>query len=153
MFGFRPTVHDDYLLIVGYVSTSRYELNAHHHRYNGAYKIPIASIILPSDQQHNSDIPIKWTADYHWESTLVPDLTQPVVVGGEDTNGTTADVKMHNDSYKSWKKIGSMSFARSLVAVAAICDNAIIVIGGYRVSEVRTSSLTLVELGQAELLQ
>ena len=148
MFGFTPTIHDDHLLIVGYASTLKQEFSYH----NGAYKIPIASIIVSNDQQHSSDIPIKLTADYHWESTLIPNSTQPVVIGGQDTFGVTADVKMYNNYYNSWKKIGSMSFARSLVAVAAVCDNAIIVIGGYTSISVRSSSLTLVELGQAELL-
>ena len=56
----------------------------------------------------------------------------------------------------SWKKIGSLSSARSRVAVAAVYNNVIIVIGGCTRSDtlanVRSSSLTVVELGQAELL-
>ena len=63
---------------------------------------------------------------------------------------------MYDNSNKSWKKIGSLSSARTSVAVAAIYNNAIIIIGGYTkegsVVNAESSSLTVVELGQAELL-
>ena len=81
-----------------------------------------------------------------------------MVVGGDDTTGTipTADIKMYDNSNKSWKKIGSLSSARSRVAVAAVYNNAIVVIGGCTkgdtVAGAKSSSLTVVELGQAELL-
>ena len=81
-----------------------------------------------------------------------------MVVGGQDTTGTipTADIKMYDNSNKSWKKIGSLSSARSCVAVAAVYNNAIVVIGGCtkggNMANAKSSSLTVVELGQAELL-
>ena len=57
-----------------------------------------------------------------------------------------------DNSNKSWKKIGSLSSARSSVAVAAVYNNAIIVIGGYTKSDNlgtgKSTSLTVVELGQ-----
>jgi len=75
-----------------------------------------------------------------------------VVVGGEGT----ADIKMYDNSNRSWKKIGSLSSARSRVAIAAVYNNGIIVIGGCTkggsVAICKSSSLTVVELGQAELL-
>ena len=80
-----------------------------------------------------------------------------MVVGGEDASGTTttADIKMYDNSNGSWKKIGSLSSPRSSAAVAAV-HNAVIVIGGYTKggSEANriSSSLTTVELGQAEIL-
>ena len=49
-----------------------------------------------------------------------------------------------------------MSFARSCVAVAAVNDNAIVVIGGCTKGNLRadrkSSALTVVEVGEAELL-
>ena len=81
-----------------------------------------------------------------------------MVVGGEDTTATTltADIKMYDNSNKSWKKIGSLSSARSRVAVAAVYNNAIVVIGGCTkantLANAKSSSLTVVELGQAEIL-
>ena len=79
-----------------------------------------------------------------------------MVVGGEDSSDKgTADIKMYDSVNKSWKKIGSLSSARSAVAVAAVYNNAIIIIGGSTkgntTANAISSSLTMVELGQAEL--
>ena len=154
MYGFAPTISDDHLLIVGYYG-------ADVKCYNGAYKIPVANITSSIDQQQNSDTPTKWTAltaTSHWVTALVPSSSPPVVVGGNDTTGTIpiADIKMCVNSNKSWKKIGSLSSARSIVAVAAVYNNAIIVIGGYTkggdMANCKSSTLTIVQLGQAELL-
>ena len=147
MYGFTPTISGDYLLIMGYNGTDTV--------YKGAYKIPAADITAPIDQY------TKWTkltAADHDCTALVPSSSPPVVVGGEDTTGTipTADIKMYDNSNKSWKKIGSLLSARSKVAVAAVYNNAIVVIGGYTKGDTQanreSSSLTVVELGQAELL-
>ena len=153
MFGFTPTVSDDHLLIVGYNGTGKMD-------YRNAYKLPVAKI-TSIDQQYKSDTPIKWTeltmAD-HWFTALVPSSSPPVVVGGEDETGTipTADIKMYNKTNNSWKKIGSLSSSRSGVAVATVCNNAIIIIGGCAKVEATANAepsiLTIVELGQAELL-
>jgi len=148
MYGFTPTISDDHLLIVGY-SGADFKV------YNGAYKIPVANITTSIDQQHNSDTLTKWTqltgAD-HWATALVPSSSPPVIVGGMDTIGTTKDIKLYDSSKKSWKKIGSLSFARSDAAVAAVYNNAIIVVGGCTKGDLNSSGLTVVELGQAELL-
>ena len=154
MFAFTPTIYDDHLLIVGYTDEDT-------RRHNGAYKIPVANITASIDQQHNSDTPTKWTeltAADHLDTALVPSLSPPLVVGGQDTTAhdTTVDIKMYDNPNKSWKKIGSLSSARSAVAVAAVYNNAIVVIGGCTngdtMSNAKSSSLTVVELGQAELL-
>ena len=151
---FTPTISDDHLLIVGYYGA---DMNG----YNGAYKIPVANITALIDQQHNRNTPTKWTVltiTDHWYPALVPNSSPPVVVAGEDTTGTipTADIKMYDNSNKSWKKIGSLSSARTAVAVAAVYNNAIVVIGGCTkpdtIANAKSSSLTVVELGQAELL-
>ena len=153
MYNFTPTISDDHLLIVGYSDANT--------RYNGAYKIPVANFTASIDQQHNSDTPTKWTeltvADHKW-TALVPSSSPPVVVGGQDNTGTipTADIKMYDNSMKSWKMIGSLSFARTEMGVAAVYNNAIVVIGGCTkgntIASSTSSSLTVVELGQAELL-
>ena len=154
MYYFAPTISDDHLLIVGFVGADM-------KHDNGAYKIPVANITASNDQQHKSDTSTKWTeltADDHWDTALVPNSSPPVIVGGDDTTGTipTADIKMYDNSNKSWKKIGSLSSARSRVAVAAVYNNAIIIIGGCTkgdtTANAKSSSVTVVELGQAELL-
>ena len=156
MYGFTPIVYNDHLLIVGYYSKDKVV-------YNGAYKIPVAIITASGDQQQNSDTPTKWTeltAADHWHTALVPNSSPPVVVGGEDNSdkgGTsTADIKMYDNCNKSWKKIGSLSSARSLVAVAPVYNNAIVIIGGCTkvdtTANAKSPNVTIVELGQVELL-
>ena len=154
MYSFTPTItSDDHLLIVSYCDADMTS-------YKSAYIIPVANITASVDQQHNSIISPKWTqltVVDHYYPAPVPSSSLPVVVGGEDVSGTsTADIKMYDYSEKSWKKIRSLSFARTRVAVAAVYNNAIIIIGGCTradtLANARSSSLTIVELGQAELL-
>ena len=154
MYGFRSTISDGHLLIVGYHGADM-------RGYKSAYKIPVANVTASIYQQHNRDTPIKWTeltTTDHWDTALVPSSSPPVVVGGEDKTGLlpTVDIKMYDNSNKSWKKIGSLLSARSCVDVAAVYNNAIVVIGGCTnggtVANRKSSSLTLVELEQAELL-
>ena len=154
MWGFTPTISDNHLLIVGYSDVNK-------KRDKNAYKIPVANITASIDQQHKSDTPTKWTeltAADHWFTALVPGSSPPVVVGGQDKTGTipTADIKMYDNSNKPWKKIGSLTSARCKAAVAAVYNNAIIIIGGCTKADtaanVESSSVTVVELGQLELL-
>ena len=148
---FIPTISDDHLLIAGY---SDYVI----HRQCNAYKIPVGNITAPINQKHNST---QWTklttADYNYTAPIPSSSPwPPMVVGGEfrDKTGTisTADIKVYDDSSKSWKKIGSLSSARSRVAVTAVYNNAIVVIGGCTkggsLVNSRSSSLTVVELDQ-----
>ena len=152
-YAFKPTItSDDHLLIVGYTGADGYI-------HDDAYKMPIANLTALVDQQYNRHKPTKWTeltAADHYFTTLVPSSFPPVVVGGGISGIPTGDIKMYDNSNSSWKKIGSLSSARSSVAVAAVYNNAIIIIGGYikgdTVTNRESSSMTLVELGQAELL-
>ena len=152
MYGFLPTICEHHLLI-----------GRHNPSYTCKqfYKIPVANITALMYQNDNSDTPTKWTEltmPTHWFTDLMPNTSPPVVVGGEDTAATTltADIKMYDNSNKSWKKNGSLSSARSRVAVAAVYNNAIVVIGGCTkantLANAKSSSLTVVELGQAEIL-
>jgi len=151
MADFIPIITDDDLLIVGYVAADM-------RCTKNAYKIPVDDITRLGDQQKTSDTPTKWTTmtnATHWDTALVPSSSPPVVVGGEDQSGTTttSDIKMYDDSSKSWKNISSLSSARSQVAIAAVNNNAIIVIGGCTDPKYcRLSSLTTVELGQVQLM-
>ena len=149
MWGFTPTISDGDLIIVGYYGAGMKPDNCF-------CKTSVANITASNDQQLNSAN--KWTeliASDHWCIAQVPSSSLIVVVGGEDKTGTipTADIKMYNNSNKSWKKIGSLSFARSDVGIAAVHNNAIVVIGGCTTPDTaKSSSLTVVELGQAEPL-
>ena len=150
MYDFKPTISpDDHLLIVGYY-------DAHKNRDRSTYKIPTATITASADLQHNSNTPTIWTKltnANHWNTALVPNSSPPVVVGGRDHSDKgatpTADIKMYDDSNKTWKKIRSLSSARSHVAVAAV-NNTVIIIGGCTKGDsmaiAESSSVTKVEL-------
>ena len=149
MYSFTPTISDGDLIIVGY-----YDADLKTNR--SAYKTSVANITASNDQQFNNAN--KWTeltASDHWNISLLPSSSPIVVVGGDDTTGTIP-ISDTDNSNKSWKKIGSSSSARSCAAVATVYNNAIIVVGGCTktdtVANAESSSLTLVELGQAELL-
>ena len=152
MYSFTPTISDGDLLIVGYTSADV--------KCKNVYKIPFTNIMASIDQRRTYSIrtSTKWTeltAADHYFTALVPSSSPSVVVGGHDKI-PTADINIYDNPNKSWKKIGSLSFARSIVAVAAVYDNAIVVIGGCTDGDGSAnrelSSLTVVELGQAELL-
>ena len=152
MYNFFPTICDDHILIVGYSSKDEAVKK-------GAYKLPVANITASVDQQHN-EVSSRWTeltAVTHSYVSCVPSLLQPVIVGGWKSNDkvSTADIKMYDSSDCLWKKIGSLSSGKSSVGVAAVHDNALIIIGGWTQGDKRanykSSCLPSVELGQAEL--
>ena len=149
MYNFIPTISDDCLLIGSYCP---------YQTCKQFYKTPVANITASN---HNTDRSTKWTEltiPTHSVTDLVPNTSPPVVVGGEDITGTipTADIKMYDNSNKSWKKIESLSSARSRIAIATVYNTAVVVIGGCTKADTLShrisSSMTVVELGQAELL-
>ena len=152
MGSFTPSLADGYLIIVGYANAAtEYE--------NYAYKIPVNDITKSGDQQQTSSKSAKWITminDAHLYTALVPSSAPPVVVGGLNQGGaTTSAIQMYDNSCKSFKSVSSLSSARCAVAIAAVNNNAIIVLGGYTkggdVDDAVSSSLTTVELGQAQI--
>ena len=154
MYDFTPIISYDHLLIVGYGGADGKAKKA-------VYRLPVATITASIDEQHNSATSSRWTeltpVPYQ-HTALVLGSSPPLIVGGwNHTDKTsTADIKMYDISDHSWRSVGSLSSARHLVAVAAVDDNAIVVIGGCskggNEANRRSSSLTVVELGEAELL-
>ena len=155
MFAFIPTItSDSHLLIVSYYGADKF-------KHKSVYTIPVANITTSVDRQPNSNAPTEWTkltVVDHYNASPVPSSSPPVVVGGEDIGGEpTADIKMYDHVNWSWKKIGSLSSARTRAPIAAVYNNAIIIIGectkADTLGDCKSSSMTVVELGQAELLQ
>ena len=155
MYDFIPTISDDHLIIVGYGDTDRKVKK-------GAYKLPVANITASIEEQHKvtSSTSSRWTEltePIHQSTVLVPNSSPPVVVSGCRNDKTSAaDITMYDDSDHSWRKVGSLSTAKFAAGVAAINNNAVIIIGGCTRGGVKddrkSSSLTVVELGQVELL-
>ena len=145
-----PYISNAHLLIVGYTGGDG-------KIKNGVYRLPVASITASIDGQHNSAASSRWTkliAVTDFYTALVPGSSPPVIVGGwnHSDKTSTADIKMYDNSDHSWRSVGSLSSARCLVAVAAVDDNAIVIIGGCtnggHNADRKSSSLTIVELGQ-----
>jgi len=155
MWSFTPIISDDHLVIVGYSSGSAMK------RYTGSYKIPVSDITdeQPKSNSKSNKKKTKWTtisSATHWSTALVSNSFPLMVVGGQNYSGQpTSDVKMYDEYNKSWKTMALLSSARTDVTVAAVGDNAIVAIGGFTkagsVSNALSSSLTTVELGQAQL--
>ena len=155
MYEFTPIIPDDHLLIVGYAGADGNVKRA-------VYSLPVANITSSIDGQHNSPTSSRWTeltAVTHVFTALVPRSSPPaVIVGGWNNSDktSTADIKMYDNSEHSWRSVGSLSSPKNFVAVAALDDNAIVVIGGCTKggtnAERKSSSLTVVELGEAESL-
>ena len=146
MYEFTPIISNDHLLIVGYAGTDGKVKR-------GAYRLPVGNITASVDD--TSSRWTKLTTATHSYTALVPGSSPPVVVGGLSRDKMpTADIKMYDNSDQSWRNVGSLSSARYFTSVAAVDDNAIVVIGGCTKSkpERNSSSLTVVELGEAELL-
>ena len=149
MYEFTPIISDNHLLIVGYAG-------ADGKARKGVYRLPVANVIASID---NSTISSRWTEltrATHLYTASVPGSSPPVLVGGwnHKDKTPTANIKMYDNSDHSWRSVGSLSSARFFVSVAAVDDNAVVVIGGCTKGkpERNSSSLTIVELGEVELL-
>jgi len=147
MWGYRPTICDGHLLIVGFHGTTMAISN-------DAYKLPVTKVTAPANEH---DVSMEWTkltSTNHWYTSLVPDCFPPVIVGGWDKQSKqiTADIEIYNSSSQSWKKVGSLLYPRALTTVAAINNDSFIVIGGCTecdtMSNAKSSSLTTIELGE-----
>ena len=126
------TICADSFTIVGYHGADK-------KRYNGTYIIPIDEII--SQQQQTQQFltsstdkdNTKWhtlaSAPY-WYTTLVPNTSPPVIIGGEGEQDITVnDISIYDDTNNRWKKIASLPINCDLTTVAVIND-CIIVMGG-----------------------
>jgi len=143
MFNFKPTLSDGYLLIVGYYGTNR-------QCYSGAYKMEIDHLMSSIEKQQTNCNWTKISSCSSYDSSLVPNSSPPLIVGGCDNHFVaTINVKMYDTTSKSWKKIDSLPSSRIAAAVATVGDDAIVVIGGCSdVKHPGPSSIKIVELGQ-----
>ena len=145
MFVPQLTVCNDTVFVVGYFD-ARFELT------KLVYELPVAVITNSADQQCASTRWVELGETIHWRSSVVTGLSLLTVVGGyKAINETKEDIMMYDKSTQKWKKIDLLSFARCRAAVTAINNNAIIVIGGCTsVHDHKSTSLSVVELGQVE---
>jgi len=155
MWAFTPIIANGYLYIVGFYNSDRVFSKK-------VYNIMINDITesFYSETKSNATDPAcKWSklTSTQWKNTAVVSIAcQPMTFGGI-SSVTSASINKYDEDSKSWKKIGSMTSEKAGMAVATLNNNAVVIIGGYTkgdsVARIKSTSLTTVELGQAEVLK
>ena len=151
MWNIKPTISGDHITIVGYsIATGR---------YNGCYHIPTKELILSFDQSLSPGaVPVQWkklSAPTHYFTTTIPYSNPAVIIGGSNHSNQggarTSDVSLYDTRKDLWRKVDSLTSARSMVGVALLNSHTIIVIGGTSagvgVEGALASSLSTVEIG------
>ena len=129
---------------------------------NGTFIITMDSLVgtkqedslTSSTSEHDN----KWSQLYptpYWSTTIVPNTTPPVIIGGHDRQGKTVDnISLFDDSSNSWGTVSSLPISCAGATIATI-NNIMIVAGGYTdystIEAVNATTLTSVVLGQLEL--
>ena len=149
MYAIKPTISGDNIIIVGYAHPVG--------RYTGCYQIPTEELILSLDQPLSPGaVPVQWkkfSVAIHWHTTTIPYSNPPVIIGGCNRSATvaTSDVSLYDIHKNLWRKVDSLTNARSYIGVSLINSNTIIAIGGCTqggsVEAARSSCLTIVEIG------
>ena len=143
------TISNDLLYIVGYATAKG--------RTNTAYQVPVDTIT--STAQHTSDQTTHWTKlppAPHYGTAIIPNSCPPVIIGGRDKQGVaTIDITVLDVPNNSWKKIASLTTARSATAIVPINHDSILVIGGTTggrdIKEAMAHSISRVEKGSVRL--
>ena len=147
MWAIKPTISGDYITIVGYEQGGT--------RYHIHYQIPVEEIISSLDQPLSTDaVTRQWkelSSATHCNTATVPYSNPPVIIGGSIKGVPTSDVSLYDQSNNSWRKVASLTSARSNVAVSLLNDHTVIAFGGCSrggsVKAAKASSLTTVEIG------
>ena len=143
------TISDDLLYIVGYsIATDR---------TNAAYQVPVDTI-TSSAAQLTSNQTAHWTKlppVPHYNTAIIPNSCPPVIIGGDIQGVTTVDIRVLDVPNNSWKKIASLTTARSNTAVVPINHDSILVIGGITagrgIEGAKAHATTRVEKGTVRL--
>jgi len=143
MWNMSTTICNNEMYIIGYAGSDNM-------RYQAAYKLAVSDI-------ENSISPKVWKKLHsppRARTTVVPYSYTPLIIGGNDNNfNSVVDVSVYNVSIDSWSLVGMLKTPRAYSIVAAVDDNAIIVIGGCHeaknLTTCKASAIKLVEIGQA----
>ena len=143
MWNMSTTICNNEMFIIGFAGDDNM-------RHVSSYKLSVNEII-------NSTTARSWStlqSPSRARTTVVPYFNQPLIVGGSDTIfNAVADISMC--IMGSWILVDTLKTSRAYSIVAAVDDNAIIVIGGCQKAKNRTaclgSAMATVEIGQAVL--
>ena len=139
------------LIIAGYVG-------ADGNSTNGTFIVTMDSLVGTEQEHSLTSEHDKWNQlcrTPYFNTTIVPNTTPPVVIGGHDQKGKTVNnISLYDDSSNSWRTVSSLPISCASTTVATI-NNIMIVAGGctdYRTGEtVDATTLTSVVFGQLEL--
>ena len=136
--------------------------NADGKSYNGTFVITMDSLVGTEQQQSltssTSEHDNKWGQlcnTPYWNTTIVPNTTPPVIIGGYDKQGKTVNnISLYDNSSNNLRTVSSLPISCAGATVATI-NNIMIVAGGYTdvstIDTVNATSLTSVVLGQLVL--
>ena len=128
---------------------------------NGTYILTIDSLLGTEQQQSltssTSEHDNKWSelcCTPYWNTTIVPNTTTPVIIGGSEQGKTVNNISLYDDSNDIWRTISSLPISCACATVATI-NNIMIVAGGCTdrstTEAYDATTLTSVMLGQLEL--
>ena len=143
------TIPDDTLYIVGYTRATG--------RTNAAYAVSVDKV-TSSAAQLTSNQTAHWTelppAPYYY-TAIILNSCPPTIIGGKVQGGPTDDITVFDVPNNSWKKIASLTTARSATAVVPINHDSILVIGGTTggrgIEGAKAHSISTVEKGTVRL--
>ena len=145
------TIANDTLYIVGYgIATGR---------TSAAYEVSVSMVISSAAQLTNNQT-AHWTKlppAPHYATAIIPNSCPPVIIGGKikGVPTCTVDIRVLDVPNNSWKKIASLTTARSSTAVIPINHDSILVIGGFTggigPKEAKAHSISRVEKGSVRL--
>ena len=128
----------------------------------GTFIITMDSLVGTEQQQSltssTSEHDNKWSELHptpYWDTTIVPNTTPAVIIGGYDKQRKTVNnISLYDDISNRWRTVSSLPISCAQATVATI-NNIMIVAGGCTdhstIETIRATSLTSVVLGQLVL--
>ena len=143
MWNMSTTICGNEMYIIGYAGSDNM-------RYQAAYKLAVTDI-------ENSASAKPWKKLHsppRARTTMVPYTFPPMIVGGNDDSfNSVVDISVYDVDTNTWSLVDMLKTPRAYCIVAAVDDNAIIVIGGchkaQNLTTCKASAIQVVEIGQA----
>ena len=151
MWNFTPTLtgeYVEYITIVGYNTSGR-------HTHSRFHQILVEQTISSLDQPLSPG-----SASIQWKelkeatccnTAIVPYSNPPMTIGGDVKGASSSEITLYDESMDKWRKVASLTSARSNAVVALLNASTMIIIGGTSsgstVTRAKGYSLTKVEKG------
>ena len=140
----NATTCNQSFIIAGYA-------NAEGNAVNGTFIITMDSLVGTEQQQSltssTSEHDNKWSQLCHtpyWNTTIVPNTTPPVIIGGDKQGKAVNNICLYDDSSDSWRTVSSLPISCARATVETI-NNIMIVAGGYTDhSTIETATISIV---------